>query len=176
MFEVLTILDWLSLALLSLLILAIMLVRRREEASIEALEPMLLGGVPFQPDAPLASYLVGDTNDALRVTVDHENRYLGPDQAAWALTALSESEGYATVGGYIPADVSLFLTDGELPYAIGSTDPAAAPASMLIDPDADLVDVNFDDPDVRYLQRTLLIVLALLALIPLVVRLFSPAV
>ncbi|NOX62228.1 MAG: hypothetical protein GXP42_09840 [Chloroflexi bacterium] len=175
MLDSLTILDWLSLSLLLLLILLVFSLRRQEMDKPIASEPLLVGGAPFEPDAHLASYLTGDTNDALRLIADNENHFIGPDQGALALKLLSASEGYATMGGYLPADATVFASDGELSPALGSTDPAAAASSIWLNADADMVDVNFDDSGVRFYQRTMLVILALLALIPLFVRLVSPA-
>lgn len=106
----------------------------------------LTGGSQLEPDLWFQAETPTDTNDAVLLAHDTENRYTGPDQTALALAMLDDSQHYDVVTGHIPADLSLFLSPSSLPYPLGSNDPAALAPLVLLDPTARFGEEVLDDP------------------------------
>ncbi|MCO6449694.1 MAG: hypothetical protein J5I90_02785 [Caldilineales bacterium] len=172
MFDTLTYIDLTSLALLALLLVLALAPRlQRPRKPRTSTGPALVGGVTLDPDAEVANAQLVDTNDALHTASGVDNHYLGPDQTTLALALLDPPETYASIGGFIPADLVLFLIDEPLPDRFGSTDPAAAPALFLLDPEPRLLERGLEQPDPPYLYPLVGTVIALIALIPLIFRL-----
>ena len=161
------IISFIILILIAIVVLRFSVSGKRTSAVTRVPGPSLTGGAQLEPDLWFQAETPTDTNDAVLLVQDADNRYAGPDQTALAQSMLDDSQHYEEVTGHIPADLPVFLAQSSLPDRLGSNDPAALPSLILLDPTARFGEEVLDDPPhpALPLLRALTIALIVLALL-----------
>ena len=170
MFDALSAPDIISLVLL--ILIAVIVLRQalaggRLRAPTAGRGASLRGGAGLEPEFWFQTDPPTDTNDPVLLSRHPDSHFVGPEQAALAVTMLDEAQSFAEVSGHIPADLSLFLDHPSPPDHLGSNDPAALASLVLLDPTARFAEEVSDEPPHPALAtlRGLAIVLILLALL-----------
>jgi hypothetical protein len=164
------------ISLIILILIAIVVLRYsmsggRSSTSPPWRGPSLTGGAQLEPDLWFRAKAPTDTNDAVLLAHDVDNRYTGPDQAALAVALLDDSQHYDEVIGHVPADLPAFLDPSFPPKHLGSSDPAALATLVLLDPTARFGEEVLDDPPQQALPFLRILVISLIVL-SLLYRLF----
>ncbi len=139
------------ISLILLILIAIIVLRysvsgARSPASRVGYGASLTGGAALEPDLWFQTESPTDTNDAVLLAHNTENRYTGPDQTALALAMLDDSQHFDEITGHIPADLPVFLGQSSPPHHLASNDPAALASLVLLDPTARFAEEVSDDP------------------------------
>ena len=174
----LTTVDVISLIILFFILLVLITNRKELGSMVVGLDPdgrrnlrsTLTGGVAMDPEISQMVQGPTSTNDALLLSYAPNSDYVGPDQASLAQAMLDADTNYTEIGGYIPADQPTFLTTAPLPTRMGSTDPAAIPVLMFLDPEARLAEEALEEVEGHPLLPALRLLIILLALLPLLYR------